>query len=165
MTRTPARVLFLCTGNSARSILAEALLRDLGEGRFLAHSAGSRPTGRVNPMALETLGARGHDTQGLRSKVWTELSAPGAPAMDAIITVCDSAASEECPVWPGQPVVVHWGLPDPAAIDGEDARRAAFAWTYERLEARIRALIALDLRGLAPGARHAALARIHGAVP
>lgn len=135
-------VLFLCTGNSARSILAECLLRDRAADRFTAHSAGSLPTGRVNPLALELLIRRGHAVEGLESKSSSIFAGPGAPALDAVITLCDAAAAEACPVWPGAPVSAHWGMPDPAARDG-DAARAAFEETYRVLEHRIDRLLAL----------------------
>jgi arsenate reductase len=131
-------VLFLCTGNSARSILAEAILGRLGAGRFRAHSAGSHPKGRVHPMALELLRERGYDTSGLRSKSWDELAGAGAPALDFVFTVCDDAAGETCPVWPGQPVTAHWGVGDPAAFEGpEDEQRRLFRRAYAELERRI----------------------------
>jgi len=132
-------VLFLCTGNSARSILSEAILNRLGEGRFLAHSAGSRPVGRVNPYALELLESLGYPTQGLRSRSWDEFALPGSPAMDYVITVCNNAAGETCPVWPGHPATDHWDIEDPAGVRGDDAvRRAAFRAAYTTLESRIR---------------------------
>jgi protein-tyrosine-phosphatase len=137
-------VLFLCTGNSARSVLAEAFLNSVGAGRFRAHSAGSHPAGKVNPFALELLRRSGIDTAGLRSKSWDEFAAPGAPAMDFIFTVCDNAAGEACPFWPGRPVSAHWGVPDPAAVQGSDEeKRRAFKEAFERLAARIRLFVSL----------------------
>ena len=131
-------VLFLCTGNSARSILAEAILQRRGAGRFHAHSAGSHPKGRVHPMALEVLRERGYDTSGFRSKSWDEFARPGAPALDFVFTVCDDAAGEVCPVWPGQPLTAHWGLEDPAAFEGaEDEQRRLFQRAYVELDRRI----------------------------
>ena len=133
-------VLFLCTGNSARSILAEALMNDpsVGGGRLRGHSAGSHPKGRVHPLAIDTLRERGHQTDGLRSKSWDEFARPGAPRMDFIITVCDQAAAEPCPLWPGHPATEHWGMPDPAAVAGSDEdRRRAFRETYDALRLRI----------------------------
>jgi len=136
-------VLFLCTGNSARSILSEALLDRLGEGRFKAFSAGSKPVGRVNPGAMELLRQRGFPTDGLRSKSWDEFAGPDAPAMDYIITVCNNAAGESCPVWPGRPATEHWDIDDPAGVgETEEERRAAFEAAYATLEARIRHLLA-----------------------
>ena len=142
------RVLFLCTANSARSVLAEAALQRAGAGRFEAYSAGSMPRGQVNPAALELLAAEGFDTSSFRSKSWDEFAAPGAPELDFIITLCDSAAGEACPVWPGRPVSAHWGLPDPAFVEGEAERRAAFAATLRAIEARIERLLQLPLAEL-----------------
>ena len=143
------KVLFLCTGNSARSILAEALLNNRGAGRFEAFSAGSHPVGRVNPHALALLQQAGLRTEGLRSKSWDEFATPGAPALDFVFTVCDSAANEVCPVWPGQPVTAHWGLPDPAGVQGTDAEQAkAFHDTYVALDRRIGLLTSLPISGL-----------------
>lgn len=144
-------VLFLCTGNSARSILGEALLNARAQGRVRAHSAGSHPRGEVNPLALEVLRICEIDTAGLRSKSWDEFAAEGAPHMDVVITVCDQAAAEACPLWPGAPVKVHWGLPDPAAVEGSDAERlAAFAHCFSRVEKRIDLMLALPLEHLSP---------------
>lgn len=152
-------VLFLCTGNSARSILGEVLLNHIGGDGFRAWSAGSNPAGRVNPHALELLAAKGHDISGLRSKRWDEFAAPGAPEMHIIITVCAAAAGEACPVWPGHPLTSNWPMPDPAAHDG-DAARAAFAETYAVLHRRLSALVALPLAELTPAETRAALDRI-----
>lgn len=139
-------VLFLCTGNSARSVMAEALLNHVAGGRFRAYSAGSHPAGRVNPFALELLHGEGIATQGLRSKGWEEFARPGAPAMDFILTVCDNAAGETCPIWPGKPVTAHWGVADPAAVEGADgAKRAAFREAAEILRRRIARLASLPL--------------------
>jgi len=131
-------VLFLCTGNSARSILAESLLNNLGKGRFRAFSAGSHPAGRVNPFALELL-EKGHlPTRELRSKPWDEFAQPDAPQLDFVITVCDKAAGEVCPVWPGQPITAHWGIPDPAAVEGSDEqKRHAFVGAMNQMQRRI----------------------------
>ncbi len=149
MTDRPYNVLFLCTGNSARSILGEAILNAMGQGRFRAYSAGSHPGGRVNPYAIELLQKNRIATEELRSKSWDEFAAPGAPALDFVFTVCDSAAAEVCPVWPGQPMSAHWGIPDPAAVDGEDAaKRKAFLDTYMLLQRRISLLTSLPLNKL-----------------
>jgi arsenate reductase len=149
MTRGPYHVLFLCTGNSARSILAEVLLNSRGQERFRAHSAGSQPVGRVNPHALEFLRQAGLPTEGLRSKSWDEFAQPGAPPLDFVFTVCDNAASEVCPIWPGQPVTAHWGLPDPAAVQGSDAdKQKAFRDTFVALDRRIGLLTSLPIAGL-----------------
>jgi len=142
-------VLFLCTGNSARSILAEALLNFEGKGRFRAFSAGSFPKGEVNPLALETLKHAGLAAEGYRSKSWDEFASAGAPQMDFVFTVCDDAAGEVCPVWPGHPVTAHWGMPDPAAVAGSDAEKAkAFRETLRLLSNRIRVFIALPFEKL-----------------
>jgi arsenate reductase len=142
-------VLFLCTGNSARSIMAEALLNHLGKGRFRAYSAGSHPNGSVNPWSLETLRGFGLPTDGYRSKNWDEFAKPGAPAMDFIITVCDNAAGEVCPIWPGKPMAAHWGIADPAAVEGSDeAKRRAFHDAATILRRRIELLIALPIEKL-----------------
>lgn len=149
MPRMTYNVLFLCTGNSARSILAEAILDKLGAGRFQAYSAGSHPKGAVNPYALALLGQKGFDTSRFRSKAWDEFAAPGTPPLDFIITVCDSAAGEVCPIWPGRPVTAHWGMPDPAAVEGTpDDIMAAFVETYGLLNRRIAFFTNLKLAGL-----------------
>lgn len=142
-------VLFICSGNSARSIFAEALLRDLGEGRFRAFSAGTSPNSAPNPVALEVLRRNGHDTSGLRAKPVSEFRRPDAPAMDFVFTVCDTAAAEDCPPWPGQPVSGHWGLPDPVKATGTEAEKAlAFAQSYAALRRRIAAFVALPVESL-----------------
>jgi arsenate reductase (thioredoxin) len=142
-------VLFLCTGNSARSILGEALLNHLGRGRFRAFSAGSHPKEQPNPFALAELRAGGIATEGLRSKSWDEFAAPGAPVMDFVFTVCDQAAGETCPYWPGQPMSAHWGMPDPAAVEGSDETKAlAFRDTAITLKRRLELLMALPLQSL-----------------
>jgi len=149
MTDRPYNVLFLCTGNSARSILGEALLNDMGKGRFRAWSAGSHPGGRVNPFAIELLAKNGLPVEGLRSKSWDEFAAPGAPEFDFIFTVCDSAAAETCPVWPGHPMSAHWGIPDPAAVEGDDeTKRRAFRDAFSRLQRRISLLVNLPMQSL-----------------
>jgi protein-tyrosine-phosphatase len=141
--------LFLCTGNSARSILAEAILEREGTGRFRAFSAGSRPKGTVHPYALELLQNLGHDTGFARSKSWDEYAGPGAPQMDFVFTVCDQAAEQECPLWPGHPATAHWGIPDPAAAEGsEPEKRLAFAEAYRMLRNRILLFVALPLASL-----------------
>ena len=143
------KILFICTGNSARSIMAESLLAGLGEGRFRAFSAGSRPAGAPNPLALDLLGRHGLPTKGLRSKSWDEFARADAPAMDLIFTVCDNAAAEPCPVWPGHPATAHWGFPDPAAVQGTEAeRRAAFERVFAALSARIEAFLKLPVETL-----------------
>ncbi len=145
MTR-PYNVLFLCTGNSARSILAESLLAHWGKGGFRAFSAGSFPKGAVHPLAIELLQAAKLPTAGLRSKSWDEFAAPGAPVMDFVFTVCDQAAGEQCPVWPGTPVVAHWGVPDPAAAEGTERERlAAFRAAFQALETRIKLFVSLPV--------------------
>lgn len=150
MTAVPAyKVLFLCSGNSARSILAEAYLNSAGKGRFRAYSAGSKPGGRVNPFALELLEKSRIDTAGLRSKSWDEFAAAGAPKIDFVFTVCDNAAAEACPYWPGQPMTAHWGVPDPAAVEGsDDTKRKAFRSALSVLSARINLLISLPVEKL-----------------
>ncbi|MCW5697632.1 MAG: arsenate reductase ArsC [Bauldia sp.] len=142
-------VLFLCTGNSARSILGEAILNREGKGRFHGYSAGSQPKGAVHPYTLDLLRTLNHPTDGLRSKPWDEFAAPGAPELDFVFTVCDSAAKETCPVWPGQPMSAHWGVPDPAAVEGNEAeRRAAFAEAYRQLKNRIAAFVSLPIASI-----------------
>lgn len=139
-------VLFLCTGNSARSIIAEAILNHDGAGRFRAFSAGSRPAGQVNPLALEVLAEEGFSTEGLRSKSWDEFAAPGAPEMDFVFTVCDNAAGEACPVWPGHPMTAHWGIEDPArAVGTHFQQKAAFITASRYLKNRITAFLSLPL--------------------
>lgn len=161
MTDAPLNVLFLCTGNSARSILAEAVMNRLGEGRFIAHSAGSRPTGTPNPFAIDLLRREGFDTSFARSKSWDEFAVAGAPKLDFVFTVCDQAAAEECPFWPGQPVSAHWGMPDPAAVTGSDAEKAvAFAETYRMLNRRLQAFVALPMATLGGLALKAKLTEI-----
>ncbi len=141
-------VLVLCTGNSARSILGEVLFNALGNGKFKAYSAGSKPAGRVNPGAIELLQEKGISTEGLRSKSWGEFAVPGAPEIDFIFTVCDNAAGEACPIWPGKPATAHWGIPDPAHVEGDEARRAAFKKAYEQLARRIQLFMALPINKL-----------------
>ena len=142
-------VLFLCTGNTARSVLAEGILRKDGAGRFNAFSAGSQPKGVVNPFALKVLGAYGYPVEGYRSKSWDEFAAPGAPVMDFVFTVCDSAAGEACPFWPGQPMTAHWGIADPAAIEGTDMEKeAAFVTAFRQMRNRINAFAALPMTSL-----------------
>jgi arsenate reductase len=169
MVDQPYDVLFLCAGNSARSIMAEAILRKEGAGRFRAFSAGSRPAGAVNPHALDLLRRLGHDIAGLRSKSWDEFAAPGAPQFDFVFTVCDDAAGEACPVWPGNPATAHWGIPDPAAATGTPAEVAlAFDDTYRMLSRRIELFLALPLESLDKAALHHHLHRIgreQGATP
>ncbi|MCB1472041.1 MAG: arsenate reductase ArsC [Rhodobiaceae bacterium] len=149
MADEPKNVLFLCTGNSARSIIAEAILAREGQGRFCAFSAGSQPAGRVNPYALDLLRRMNHDVSGLRSKSWDEFAGPGAPKMDFVFTVCDNAAGETCPLWPGQPMTAHWGVPDPAAVEGSEAEKhAAFADTYRMMSNRISLFVALPIASL-----------------
>lgn len=138
--------LFLCTGNSARSIMAEVMLNTMGNGRFRAYSAGSHPKGAVHPLALELLARNRLPIEGLRSKDWTEFARPGAPQLDFVFTVCDNAAGEVCPVWPGQPMTAHWGVPDPAAAEGsEDEQRKAFFMAYQQLSKRLSLFINLPM--------------------
>jgi len=154
-------ILVLCTGNSARSILGEALFNHLGKGRVRAFSAGSQPSGTVNPVALETLAAHGVPLPEARSKSWDEFAAPGAPALDFIFTVCASAAGEVCPVWPGYPATAHWGIADPAHVEPLAARRAAFETAYAELEKRITAFLKLPLETLSTAAIIDAARKIH----
>lgn len=165
MAGDPQNVLFLCTGNSARSILAEVLLNELGQGRYRAYSAGSHPAGRVNPGAIEVLERHGHPVDGLASKSWDSFSGKAAPQVDIVITVCDTAAGESCPLRHGDPVTAHWGIPDPAAVNGEESRiRDAFEAAYASLRSRIEAMLTLEI-GVGPG-RHdlrLALQGIHDA--
>jgi arsenate reductase (thioredoxin) len=149
MTDGIYNVLFLCTGNSARSVIGEAILNKTGAGKFRAYSAGSQPRGRVNPYTIRLLDELGYDTTGLRSKSWDEFASAGAPTFDFVFTVCDDAASEACPVWPGQPMTAHWGIPDPAEAQGTEAEIAlAFRQAYRLLNQRIGAFTALPLRSL-----------------
>lgn len=142
-------ILVLCTGNSARSIMAEALINTMGGGRFRAYSAGSYPTGKVNPFAIEQVAAVGYPLDKLRSKSWDEFARPGAPPMDFVITVCDKAAGEVCPVWPGQPISAHWGFEDPAAVEGSDeVKRRAFAKIFRHIMNRVRIFASLPLHKL-----------------
>ena len=150
MTAPIHNVLFICTGNSARSILAEGLMNSMGAGRgFRAFSAGSHPKGQVHPLALKTLAAHRVPSDGFRSKSWDEFAQPGAPRMDFVFTVCDQAAGEVCPLWPGQPMTAHWGMPDPAAVEGSDEAKAkAFADTFITLRRRIERMLALPIHTL-----------------
>jgi arsenate reductase len=149
MADRPYNVLFLCTGNSARSILAESILRRDGAGRFNAFSAGSQPKGTVNPLALKVLEANGYPTDGFRSKGWDEFAKPDAPRMDFVFTVCDAAAGEPCPVWPGHPATAHWGIEDPAAVEGTDIEKeCAFVQAAKYLRNRISAFLALPMASL-----------------
>jgi arsenate reductase len=149
MKDRPYNVLFLCTHNSARSVIAECILNRIGQGKLKGHSAGSQPSGKVHPMALALLQKLNHDTSGLRSKSWEEFTRPDAPQLDFVFTVCDDAANEVCPVWPGQPMTAHWGVPDPSLATGTEAERAfAFADTYRMLNQRISIFFSLPLRSL-----------------
>lgn len=167
MTDRIFNVLFLCTGNSARSILAESILNKDGAGRFRAYSAGSLPKGEVNPLAVETLERFGYPTTGLRSKSWDEFDAPGAPTMDFVFTVCDNAAGEVCPIWPGHPLKAHWGIEDPAAVDGSQVQKlTAFATAFRYLKNRIDAFVALPFDKLEASSLHShldAIGRTDGA--
>jgi arsenate reductase len=149
MPDRPYEVLFLCTGNSARSVFAESLLNHWGQGRFRGHSAGSFPKGQVHPLSLALLLERSLPTEGLRSKSWDEFAAPGAPPIDFVFTVCDNAAGEICPIWPGHPMTAHWGIEDPAAIEGtDDEKRAAFRKALRELESRIKSFVDLPIANL-----------------
>jgi arsenate reductase (thioredoxin) len=142
-------VLFLCTGNTARSVLAEAILQKEGAGKFRAYSAGSQPKGMVNPFAIKTLAAFGYPTEGFRSKSWDEFAKPDAPKMDFIFTVCDSAAGETCPIWPGHPATAHWGIDDPAAVEGLDIEKErAFSTAFKAMRSRISVFTALPFSSL-----------------
>ena len=146
MNTPPYNILFLCTGNSARSILAEGLVNHLSHGRFKGYSAGSQPMGRVNPLAIDTLQALGCDTDGMSSKSWDVFAGLDAPKMDFVITVCDNAAGEACPYWPGTPMTAHWGFPDPSHVDGDDeAKRHAFARTAQAITQRLRLFLSLPM--------------------
>jgi arsenate reductase (thioredoxin) len=147
--RTPINVLFLCTGNSARSIMAEAVLNRAGRRNFRAFSAGSHPKGQVHPYALDLLATLNYDVSGLRSKSWNEFAKPGAPQFDFIFTVCDNAAKEPCPIWPGRPTTAHWGIPDPASVEGSEIeKRLAFADALQQLINRVDSFVSLPLRSL-----------------
>lgn len=149
MRDRPYNVLFLCTGNSARSVLAEAILNKLGSGNFIAYSAGSQPKGEVHPRTIVLLQSLGYDTTKFRSKSWDEFVRPGAPEIDFIFTVCDNAAGEACPIWPGKPMTAHWGIPDPAAAEGSDAEISlAFSNAYRMLSRRIELFLALPVKSL-----------------
>lgn len=155
------KVLVLCTGNSARSILGEMLFKHLGRGRVEAYSAGSKPGGVVNPVAIETLQKHGVPCEGARSKSWDEFAVPPAPTIDFIFTVCGNAAQETCPVWPGHPTTAHWGIPDPAHVEPMSARREAFEKAYQSLKQRIEAFLALPLESMSRDEALAAARRIH----
>jgi arsenate reductase len=149
MSERPFNVLILCTGNSARSILGEALINHWGKGRFVGHSAGSTPKGKVHPIALQLLEHMKLPTAGMRSKSWDEFAKPGAPPLDFVFTVCDNAAGEMCPVWPGQPMTAHWGIEDPAAVEGSDTEKwLAFRKAFQELESRIKVFTSLPIRTL-----------------
>lgn len=160
MSEKVYNVLVLCTGNSARSILGEVLFNALGRGKFKAYSAGSHPAGKVNPGALEWLQENGYCTDGLRSKSWDEFAQPGAPKFDFVFTVCDNAAGEICPVWYGAPITAHWGIPDPAQVEGEVARRAAFAKAAAQLTRRVKLFLNLPIDQLDAATLKAKLAEI-----
>ncbi|MBI4988605.1 MAG: arsenate reductase ArsC [Rhodocyclales bacterium] len=161
MTQRTFNILVLCTGNSARSILGEALFNHLGAGRVRAFSAGSKPTGRVNPVALETLERHGISLPDARSKSWDEIAVSPGLTLDFIFTVCDNAANEACPVWPGHPATAHWGIPDPAHVEPLEARRAAFEEAYQSLKRRVEVFLALPLETMMAEEAKAAAQRIH----
>ena len=159
-------LLVLCTGNSARSVMAEALFNVLGEGRFKAYSAGSTPTGKVNPFAIERVEAIGYPSNALRSKSWDEFGTPEAPPMDFVITVCDNAAGEACPLWPGAPVRAHWSFPDPAAVEGDDERkRREFGTVFAQIRRRVERFVALPLETMDRAAMQRALDAIGATEP
>lgn len=161
MTEKTFNVLFLCTGNSARSIMAEALVTAMGKGRFQGFSAGSRPGGKVNPFAIELVKKTGYPADDLRSKSWDEFAAPDAPQMDFIVTVCDNAAGEVCPIWPGHPVSAHWGFEDPAAVEGTDEeKRAAFGKVYRQIMGRMKSFVNLPVDTLDKNAVQSELRKI-----
>jgi arsenate reductase len=161
MSKDTYNVLFLCTGNTSRSIMAEALLATMGKGRFRTFSAGSQPSGTVNPFAIEQVKKTGYDLSNLRSKSWDEFAEDGAPQMDVIITVCDQAAGEACPIWPGHPASAHWGFEDPAAVEGSDAeKRAAFERIFRQIMQRVNAFANLPLSVLDKTAIHQELKKI-----
>ena len=166
MSERPFNVLFLCTGNSARSIIAEAILNKIGAGKFRAFSAGSQPKGRIHPETLQLLHGLGYDTTVFRSKSWSEFAEPGAPVMDFVFTVCDNAAGEACPLWPGQPMTAHWGIADPATVEGtEEEKEAAFDRAFQLLKARIFAFASLpflSMDRLPLGARLREIGRMEG---
>jgi len=154
-------VLILCTGNSARSVLSEAILNRRGAGRFQAFSAGSKPVGQINPVGAELLKSKGYDISGFRSKSWDEFAGPDAPKLDIVITVCDSAAGETCPIWPGAPVMQHWGFPDPAYVEGSaEEKLKAFAEVYDAIDPFIERLVALPVEDMSNAERKAALQAI-----
>ena len=167
MTDRIYNVLFLCTGNTARSILAESIMRRDGQGRFRSFSAGSQPKGQVNPFALKVLASANYPTDGMRSKSWEEFAAPDAPVMDFVFTVCDNAAGESCPVWPGQPMTAHWGIEDPASLEGTDIQKeAAFVAAFRYLKNRIGVFANLPLRSidkLSLGTKLREIGRLDGA--
>ncbi|HYD96010.1 MAG TPA: arsenate reductase ArsC [Noviherbaspirillum sp.] len=161
MTEKTYNILFLCTGNSARSIMAEALVTTMGGSRFRGYSAGSHPTGRVNPYAIEQVRAAGYPVENLRSKSWDEFAGPDAPRMDFIVTVCDNAAGEACPVWPGHPVSAHWGFEDPAAVEGSDEeKRAAFGKVFAQIAGRMKTFVDLPVDRLDADAIRAEMRKI-----